>query len=651
MPTFSLPELSPGVRRVLLGLSVPLTAAVVFFPIDLHYEYHALESLYAFGNLLPVFVIIFYIWMAVLVLLLFSKGENGAWQKPALLALFAIGMGGLWIVNTPYGGHPDELWQMGHIRYLLETGRIEFPHPVFNYFEFPAFHLLLASISRVTGLGIFEARLFYMFASSAIFAVLSYMLFVRLLKDARIASLGVLVLFLGCPMICSAERTFWPGNLAQLLLVALLFLLAWRQEKIHWVLFTILFVVFFTGLTMSYLPTAMFFIFVLLAIYLVQRINKSRLMPFALVMLILATFVIWQVSHADSTFRGAIEGLITPAATEPAPAAVTETPPVPATEPAPAAVTETPPVPATEPAPATVTEASPTTAAAPKGKFSVFLELGAVYIGAGAPLWVSFLNLFWLALIFGAGGILSIRNLFRIRKLDTMETIETGGIWAVVIFTPIAYLMSPVGEQTGRFFLYAPFFIVPMVLRCLARPAGDAGPERKTREWSGWLRKNSFTLLIILAFFLSLPSFLANATRVLSHPVYPEENAAGEFLRDEYADDQLYLYSTPFTITFYSYYVPEAHFKALWPGPDVTRGKEGFWEAMEPLMKDFEDSTAENAVFVVSRRLPYSYGPTIIIEPDDPKWIEFLARLEQNDKIYDNGFVQLYKHRTEPGVD
>lgn len=657
MPAFGTPQLSPLIRRWLLVLSVSLTAGIVLFPVAMHYEYRPLESVDAFGNLLPLFAVIFYIWMAVLFLLLFSKNDTGEWQRAGLLSLFALGMVGIWIVNAPYGGHPDELWQMGHVKYILETGRIGVAHPVFNYFEFPAFHLLLASISRVTGLGVFESRLGYMFFSSVIFTVLSYLLFFRLLKDSRIASLGVLFLFLGCPLIASSEKSFWPGNLAQLLYVALLLLLAWREQKMHWVLFTLLFVVFFAGLTMSYLPTSVMFLFILAAIYVIQRINRSSLVPLVVIILVFVTFIVWQVSYANTNFRSMVQGLTNaltapppPSITEPAavPTVISEPPPAPVTGPPVTAITQ--PTAVIEPSTVPTTALEATAVGGPKNRFSMVLELGAVFVGAGAPWWASVTKLLWLALIFGVGGVLSIRNLFRIRKLDPMETLETGGIWGVVVFTPVAFLLSPGGEQTGRFFLYAPFFFVPMVLRFLVRPAGDSKLVEKMQKPASWLRKNGFSLLIILVFLLSLPSFLATASRVLSHPIYTQENDAGEFLRDNYGDGELLLYSTPFTVTFYSYYVPDAQFKVLWPGPDVAEGKQGFWQAMDPLVEDFEKSTAKNVIFVVSQRLRHSYGPTIIIEEDDPEWIEFINRLEQNDKIYDNGFVRLYKHRLEQRI-
>jgi hypothetical protein len=645
MPATFLFEFS---RRFRFGLWISfilLTAGIVLFPVAIHYEYQPLESADAFGNLLPVFAVVFYTWMAVLFLLLFSKNDIGEWQRAALLSLLAIGMVGLWVANTPYGGHPDELWQMGHVKYLMENGRIDPNHPVFNYFQFPGFHILLASLTIVTGSSIFGMRLLYMLFSGVAFALLSYLLLFRMLKNTRSASLGVLLLFLGCPLVASAEISFWPGNLAQLLFVALLLLLAWRQESMRWILFTLLFVVFFAGLTIIYLPTSVFFLFVLAAIYLLQRINKTRAVPIILVILVLAMFVTWQFFNANSTLMNAIQGLTTTAATE--------TPATTVTSPTPIKQTPRPPAAGTVPAaktPAATAEPESAVPAAFSGlnsRLSVVLELGAVFIGTGAPPWVSVTKLLWLVLIFAVGGILGIRNLFRITKLDAMETIETGGMIGVVIFTPVAFFMSSSGEQTARFFVYTPFFIIPMILRFLIRPAEDNGlPERRHKP-IGWFRKNYFSLLVILAFLSSLPNFLANAGRVLSHPIYAQENAAGEFLQAEYGDSKLSLYSTPFVVIFYSYYVPDASFRVLWPSPDPGAGKQGFWQAMEPLLDDFESSKDANAIFVVSRRLPVSYGPTVIIAPDDPEWLAFINRLERNDKIYDNGFVQLYRHRVE----
>lgn len=597
------PELNRTYRLCLWILLVLLTTLIVLFPVHLSYEYHAIESIYVFGGGLPLFTVLFYSWVAILIILLFSRDKVGEWQRAGLLCIFTAGVISWWLANTPYGGNPDETWQMGHINYLVETGKLDLSHPVFNYFQFPGFHLALSSLSQVTGLDALHVRTIFILFSGIAFTLLLYLLFIKSLRDSRLASLGVMLMLFGGVIVYRAEMSFWPGNLANLFLVALLLLLHWHEDRKLGVALPLITIITLAAFTISYLPTPTVFIFIILVVYLVQRVGKKNLVAVITIILFLIMFVVWEFYYAASTFQSMVTAL---------PQAFTSG----------------------------FTEFG--------SRLFANLQMGAAYTGETVPLWATLNRYIWLALIFGLGGIIGITNLFRVKKLSPAEMIETGGLWGVVIASVATFLAFATAEQIGRFFMYAPFFTIPLVLRFLSR-FSQQGESVITSRLTGslnvvwdWLRKSTLPLLIIFLFVLSLPAFLANNYRVLTQPIYPQENAAGQFLQSAYNTEELNLYSIPFVTIVYSYYVPGASFRTA-PTFDVSAGEEGFWREMSQYLGDYQNSRYRSAVFVISERLRHAYGPRILIDSSDPKWLEFLNKLgDSTDKFYENGFVELY---------
>jgi hypothetical protein len=85
-------------------------------------------------------------------------------------------------------------------------------------------------------------------------------------------------------------------------------------------------------------------------------------------------------------------------------------------------------------------------------------------LGESTPLWASLTRYFWLVIIYVLGVILGIRNLFRFKRLDSIEILETGGLWGVLIFSVICVFAFPGGTQWQRVLEYAPFFTVPIIV-------------------------------------------------------------------------------------------------------------------------------------------------------------------------------------------
>jgi hypothetical protein len=617
IPSPNLSLLAENHRLGLWILLLLLTALILLFPVQLRYEYHyrAIESIYVFGDNLALFAVLFYVWLAILLLLLFSRSRNSEWQRVALVCLFALVFFGFWAVNTPTGGHWDELWNMGHIRYLQETGKIAPTHPNLSYFQFPAFHLLAFSISEICGLGIFATRTAFLLFSHVLFAALLYLLFAKLLKSSFLSSLAVLLLVEGGLV---QSLPFWPGNLASLLLIPLLMLLVWREDRVLGMgtSMTFIMIIVLAAFTISYIPAAASFIFILMGIYLLQKVVKRSVGNLSTIALSATIFLAWQIYVAIGFFGGLaiyipvfIEGLMNPIE-----------------------------------------------------RFSFAASVAAEPLGEGVPLWARSIKYFWLAVTIGFGAILGMWFLIKARNLNSREVLESGGLLGMAVFSAIVFLAQYQTLYAAYLLRYLPLFTIPILVRFLSRFSrhdelscqdtlveypgetfNSNGFHRSLANLGGWFRRHIFTLLIILLLVLSFPTFLVHQEVVCTIAIYPYEYSAGEFIESAYSDEELSIFSDVYTGTAYTYHAPEAHFHRMFVAPT----KETLLRDMNNFVNTFQNSRDRNAVFVLSQRASQLSHQPAVVEPPDPRWLEIINRLAQNDKIYDNGHTEIFKHRAK----
>ena len=598
-------------------LLLVLTATILLFPVHLRYEYHAIESISVFGDNLPLFGILYCIWLAILLLLLFTKGKSSEWQRIALVCIFALGFFGIWIINTPYGGHWDIPWNMGHVKYLEEMGRIAFAHPVLNYFQFPGIHLLVFSLSEISGLGIFTTITLFLLFSGMLVAALLYLLFVRLLKSPYLASFGVLLMLQGT--LLAKQQSFWPGNLSLLLLIVLLVLLSMRQDKALGMGTpgALVMIILMAAFIMSYLPTPVYFFFILAGIYLLQKAAKKSVVRPSTIVLFLVLFLAWEM-YFSIRFFGDLIGL------------------------------------------------TPTFIAGfvdPGRGLPSISGSATGHVGEAIPLWASLTRLFWLALIFGVGAILEIWNLVKAKRLDSNQVLETGGLLGITFFAIASFVAVP-QAQWARFMVLAPLFTIPIILRFLSgfsrhnglsqwnilpensgRSSNPNGFRKSPANFGGWFRRHVFTLLIIVFFVLSLPTFLVTHERVLTPIVYSYEMKGGEFIESAYGGEGLNIFSTTTTLLILTYYMPEAEFQGKPVTGDAT-GKEDLLPTllvnMDTLLRNFQNQEG-NAIFVLSSRFILPGHIAAEIEPTNLEWVERVNRLAENNKIYDNGYIEIYE--------
>jgi hypothetical protein len=266
-------------------------------------------------------------------------------------------------------------------------------------------------------------------------------------------------------------------------------------------------------------------------------------------------------------------------------------------------------------------------------------------LGETVPLWASFLRLFWLAFILLFGTILGIRNLFRFKGLDSTETLETGGLWGVLIFSVISILAFPGGTQMHRILMYPPLFTVPIIMRFLAdfkpRQALQTNVFNKfiTKPWN-WSGKHALVIISVVFLILSLPTFLDNHDNVNTISVYKYELSAGEFVEASYDAESLHFISDILTVYTNVYYVPDANFSHP-PQPWEITDEAELWLGMDRLAKTFEDSRG-TAVFVLTEKFNQPYRSIAPVEPTDPRWIEFTGRISEKDMIYNNGHTRIF---------
>lgn len=607
------PELTPsepslrarGCRLALWILLLLFTITILLFPTQLRYEYHPVESIYIFGDRLLLFGILYSIWMAALLILLFlfkSKGDE--WEKLALVSVFSMVYVSFWVLITPSGRYADEVDNLAHVKYLQDAANLPLAHPTLGYFSFPGIHLTGLSLVEVSGLGIFEVRTVFLVFISLLQSMLLYVLCLKSLKSPRLASLAVLIMLQG-NMLLSRQPTFWPGTSAFILFFTLLILLN-RQAEVPFraVANKLLMIVAFAALTITYLPTPVCFIFILLGIFLVQMMGKKNLFTSPIIALFAVMVLTWQDIWAVRMFESLVGwgskfvndltlgGL---------------------------------------------------------GERLLFLRETQTHLGERAPLWASLTRSFWLLVTYATGGVLAAVNLTRVRRLGWTEMIETGGLVGVIIFCIIVQLLAPGGSQYYRVLMYSHIFTVPIALRFLSRlGAQNKGVTqlRYSHPFSKWFqpsrwRRLGLALGLILLLVLAFPTFLAHHDQVSTYNVYRYEYANGEFLRSTYGKGEgLTVFASGLTISALKHSMSEASYQG--GRFEVITNEDVLWRLENEMVTDFFEMSSPKRVFVFTEKHTFSGWRLFGIEPTHPKWLELQQRLQNANRIYDNWHGKMY---------
>ena len=579
-----------GLNRALVWVTLLLlTVLLLLFPVRFINEYHSIQAPYLFENL-PFFGALFCLWMMLLLLLLFSKSgdSNLNLENLALACVFGLVFMGFWVVITPYGSYADGIYNMGHVRYLGEVGRVGVGHPSLGYFDFPGMHLLVSALSQVTGLGVFESRMLFLVFNAMLFSALLYVLFVKTLKSNRLAFLSVLLVMMGDVLLVEKMHILTPGAFGFTLLAGFLVLLNQSDGSLfgRTASVRLLMIILFSAMTISYFATSFLAPLVLLGIYGVQLIARDREKSATVtyITLLLVMVIAWEIYWTQHTFSSLVRFL------------------------------------------------PEFTAALFSGDFlRSALTLASSSAGASLPLWAMVTRYFWWALL-GLGTILGLRNLFRISKLSLPGKIETGGLMGIILLSALGLFGTEGGTQFARYLMYAPLFCSPILLRFLFKSGA-------------WGRK-SLALLTVLVFALTLPTFLSSVNTVSTDAVYPYEIASGEFLESHSSEQgkELSIYRTNGISTAWTnYYIPNALRETV--STKSSHSEDELWQEIDKLISNFLDSgyrPGKQKVFVISEKSTNVYQHLLDIPPDHSGWEEQRQRLLNTNITYDNGHVQMY---------
>jgi hypothetical protein len=563
---------------------------ILLFPTHLHYEYRPVESLYIFQNL-PLFAALYSVWMATLLLLIFSMDDKkGHLEGMILAAVFGLVFWGFWAIIAP-NRTGDGISLATSVNYVSTKQTIS-GH--IAYSDFPGLYTLGSLLQQITGMETAVTTTALSLVEYLILSSLLYAIFVRSLRSSLAATVATVLLVQGC-WIWSRATFFYPGFLGFIFLAAFL-VLTYRKEG---PIFgtnqdRVMAFILLAAATVTHFVSSVIMFFILLGVYSVQAASSKLFEPpeyrrnleminWPILGLFIIVPLVWELYWAVSTFGGLTQYI-----------------------------------------PKLINEFSEGTL------FRYVTTLGGMNLGGQAPLWASLVRWFWLGLIYGVSSLLAVATLIKIRRLNIREKRELGTLIGIAIFGITSFFASPGGVEGQRLLMYLPVVLIPIMLRYVF-------------DLRASFKMIAVGILVCLFFVLSLPSFLAHNNTISTDAFYPQEFSAGKYVLRIYGDtDILSLFSGgQDTDKAIRYFV----ISSTWHGESPLVGRENVatvWQELDKVITEFENSQSARSVYIFSERTKTPYQHFFGIESDDPEWVEVEQRLEKNNMVYTNAFVQLY---------
>jgi hypothetical protein len=484
-------------RPALWILLLLLTAVILFFPVNVTDAYHPIESLYIFGNQLPLFAIVFYIWLTLLLLLLFSKtgAAKTDWEQLALVSIASMVLLAFWVIIIPYG-RLDFISNSSIVKMIQDAGMI--PAGKATYMDFPGSHLLILSLSSVTGFSIFLTANLFMVLNAAIFSSLLYLLFNKLLHNSSVAAFAAILLMLGNQLLARGY-TFWPGIISLDLLLA--FILVLVHDESFFLRTTsdrIAALIFLLATTIMYFQASILLPLILIGVYLMQRASKQVSIPLPIIIVFIIIPVIWVIYRTIVVF------------------------------------------------PLLVNYSDSFLKDIFAGDFLFWVPFYyKANVGETFPEWANLIRLYWWALIFGLGTILALVHLFRLKRLTYDEKLVTGGLIGVIFLTIGTTLATPGGERFVHFLQYAAFFTIPALVTFLLNI------DKRIKGYG-------FTALVIVSVVIALPTFFVFNNKIGSDPVHVYDYEPMQFLGSTLGNNNNIVLFNSYGAAYY--YLPDAQY-------------------------------------------------------------------------------------------
>ena len=414
-----------GIHRACLwGILLILSITLLAFPTSLTLEYYDMQSTRIFDNL-PLFAGLFCIWMAALLILLFSlhnKREN-EWEKLALVCVFSAVFIGFWTILTFSLGRGEGIFNDAHVRYLNQFGKIPIGNRVLSYFDFPGLHLIGSFVSQVIGLDPIRSASAILFVQTVFFAALLYVLFRRFISNASVASLAVLIVIQGNIWI-SKLNIFHPRNLGLFLLVTFIVIISRQGKGLFRTIPDIIIILIVTATTtVTHFVTSYLIFFIMVGIYIIKIRSKDNSESVSTLVIFIVLPLSWALYWAILMFGGTIQYVFS---------------------------------------------ALQTWVSKGDTLWTILMSLQA-NIGGIMSIWSNISRLYWWILIYGIGSLLWLRNLFRNKQLPYIEKIVTGIMFGIVVVSILSIIGSNGGERFDTYLLYGALTATPILLGFLLR--------------------------------------------------------------------------------------------------------------------------------------------------------------------------------------
>lgn len=576
-----------GLHRVCLWLLlIVLTVTVLVVPTHLTFEYYAVQSTRIFDNL-PLFSGLFCVWLATLLLLLFSHKNEGKndWEKLALVCIFSAVFLGFWTIITHNQLNQEGINHAAHVKYLSEVGKIPLNNPSLSYFDFPGLHLIGVFVSQAAGVDAISTAAIFTLFQAMFLAVLLYVLFSRLLNNYYGASLAVLLVIQG-NISLDKLNIFHPRNLGLVMLATFLVIVTRRSKGIFRTMpDTVIMLTVVVATAMTHSVTSFLLFSIIAGIYIVQKFKREKTENASSLVLLVVIPLVWAMYWAIITFRGVLATF-----------------------------------------PKVLSDLIER-----KDVLWFFTMMQKANVGESLPQWSNMTRLFWWVVIYGLGSILGLWNFLRIKKLSLMEQLGTGTLLGIIIISAFSTFASLGGARFDTYILYGAFALVPILLWFLLK--------LRSSIW-----KYALSGFAVIFFILSFPTFLSHNNMVEVNAWYPNENASGALLESKFGKgDGGYIFGDEWMCMLMRYYIPNAQPVAA-PSVLYLRDEAGLWMAIDKFVTSFEDQRSQKGyyIFMWSDRLTVSYEHFFGVTKDNPKWQDQINRLSRQNKFYDNRDNQMF---------
>ena len=586
---FELTHMKSQHRLLAWVLLILVTLIFLLFPVKLINEYRPIQAPCIFNNM-PVFTILFYVWIFFILWLGFSNGknENPRWEHLALVSVMGLCIIGFWVFITPHGSYADSIYNMGLVRYLNEFGRIPTGNTVLAYFDFPGMHLLVSGISQLTGMNIFNIQTLFLIFNATFFSALLYILFTYWLKNSKNAFLAVMLLLITSNVLIKEIRIFTPGVFGITLLIIFLIIkckteLLTKNQNAYFLLVGI-----FLAMTISYFATTFLLCLILLAAYFVQIAGKQKAasITFLLVSLFIVIFMSWEIYWTRFTFNNIVNFF-----------------------------------------PQVINNFS-------EGDFlNSISTLSSTNIGAALPTWANIVRLFAWSLL-AIASLLGISKMFSLNKLVNKEQLQTGGLLGVLALTVAGLLGTASGNQFYRYFLFAPLFAIPILIGFLYNKA----------IWG----RGMLATTIVITVLLSLPAFLLAVNTVSTDAIHSNECASGLFLENhsQQQGTNLIIYRiNGVSASFADYFVPNVIFVDITRAIYYSGDQKLYWENLNKLLASFQNSEVSpfrQKILIVNTKSKIFSQQFLGISTTAPEWQMVSDSLNYSNMIYVNTYAKMY---------